>query len=163
MWANSGRHAAPGAGQADPRRVEVGPLPAGAGADPRPRPGYRGLLTYTLPESLWLAEHGLEDLVVAYPTADRTAIAELARRTADHPDTAPVLMVDSTAHLDLIEEAAGPGEHPLRVAIELDVNWWALGGRVKVGPEALGDPHPAAGRRLCPRDHRPAAAEAGRA
>jgi D-serine deaminase-like pyridoxal phosphate-dependent protein len=44
-------------------------------------------------------------------------------------------MVDSTAHLDLIEEAAGPGEHPLRVAIELDVNWWALGGRVKVGPK----------------------------
>jgi D-serine deaminase-like pyridoxal phosphate-dependent protein len=98
-------------------------------------PGYRGLLTYTLPESLWLAEHGLEDLVVAYPTADRTALAELARRTADHPATAPVLMVDSTAHLDLIEEAAGPGEHPLRVAIELDVNWWALGGRVKVGPK----------------------------
>jgi D-serine deaminase-like pyridoxal phosphate-dependent protein len=98
-------------------------------------PGYRGLLTYTLPESLWLAEHGLDDLVVAYPTADRTAIAALARHTDDHPQTAPVLMVDSTAHLDLIEQAAGPGAHPLRVAIELDVNWWALGGRVKIGPK----------------------------
>ena len=42
-------------------------------------PGYRGLLTYTLPESLWLAVEGFEDLVVGYPTADRTAIAELAR------------------------------------------------------------------------------------
>jgi D-serine deaminase-like pyridoxal phosphate-dependent protein len=98
-------------------------------------PGYRGLLTYTLPESLWLAEHGLDDLVVAYPTADRTAIAALARHTDDHPQTAPVLVVDSTAHLDLIEQAAGPGAHPLRVAIELDVNWWALGGRVKIGPK----------------------------
>lgn len=98
-------------------------------------PGYRGLLTYTLPESLWLAQHGLDDLVVAYPTADRTAIGALARHTDDHPQTAPVLMVDSTAHLDLIEHAAGPGAHPLRVAIELDVNWWALGGRVKIGPK----------------------------
>ena len=104
-------------------------------------PGYRGLLTYTLPESLWLAEHGLDDLVVAYPTADRTAIAALARHTDDHPRTAPVLMVDSTAHLDLIEQAAGPGAHPLRVAIELDVNWWALGGRVKIGPSALRSAH----------------------
>ena len=42
-------------------------------------PGYRGLLTYTLPESLWLAGEGFEDLVVGYPTADRTAIGELAR------------------------------------------------------------------------------------
>ena len=44
-------------------------------------PGYRGFLTYTLPETLWLAQEGFEDLVVGYPTADRTAIAELARLT----------------------------------------------------------------------------------
>ena len=44
-------------------------------------PGYRGLLTYTLPESLWLAGHGFDDLVIGYPTADRTAIAELGARS----------------------------------------------------------------------------------
>ena len=98
-------------------------------------PGYRGLLTYTLPESLWLAEHGFDDLVLAYPTADRTAIAELARLTEERPAAAPVLMTDSPAHLDLIEAAARAGSHPIRVAIELDVNWWALGGRVKIGPK----------------------------
>jgi D-serine deaminase-like pyridoxal phosphate-dependent protein len=98
-------------------------------------PGYRGLLTYTLPETLWLAQHGLEDLVVAYPTADRTAIAELARVTDDHPGTAPVLMVDSVEHLDLIQDAAGGGEHPIRLALELDVGWWPLGGRLRIGPK----------------------------
>ena len=46
-------------------------------------PGYRGLLTYTLPETLWLANEGFEDLVVGYPTVDRTAIGELARLTDD--------------------------------------------------------------------------------
>jgi D-serine deaminase-like pyridoxal phosphate-dependent protein len=98
-------------------------------------PGYRGLLTYTLPESLWLAREGFEDLVIGYPTADRTAIAELAQLTEERPGSAPVLMVDSPAHLDLIEDAAGAGASPIRVALELDVGWWALGGRVKIGPK----------------------------
>ncbi len=98
-------------------------------------PGYRGLLTYTLPESLWLAGQGFDDLVIGYPTADRTAIAELASLTDERPSTAPVLMVDSAAHLDLIEDAAGAGERPIRVAMELDVGWWALGGRLKIGPK----------------------------
>jgi D-serine deaminase-like pyridoxal phosphate-dependent protein len=98
-------------------------------------PAFNGLLTYTLPETLWLAAHGFGDLVVAYPTADRTAIADLAVLTAEHPDSAPVLMVDSPAHLDLIESAASAGTAPIRVAIELDVSYWAAGGRLKIGPK----------------------------
>jgi D-serine deaminase-like pyridoxal phosphate-dependent protein len=97
-------------------------------------PGFRGLLTYTLPESLWLVEHGFDDLVVAYPTADRAAIAELARLTATR-GTALTLMVDSTGHLDLIESSAGAIAEPIRVAIELDVSYWAAGGRLKIGPK----------------------------
>jgi D-serine deaminase-like pyridoxal phosphate-dependent protein len=98
-------------------------------------PGFRGLLTYALPETLWLAEQGFDDLLVAYPTTDRTAIAELARITAERPESAPTLMVDSTAHLDLIESAAGSPPAPIRVAIELDVSYWTAGGRVKIGPK----------------------------
>src|SRR5688572_4479319 len=70
-------------------------------------PGYQGLLTYTLPESLWLAREGFEDLVVGYPTADRTAIGMLARLSDAQTGAVPVVMVDSLAHLDLIEDAAG--------------------------------------------------------
>src|SRR4051812_28928974 len=43
------------------------------------REGFRGLMTFTLPEALWLHEHGHRDLLMAYPTADRAALAELAR------------------------------------------------------------------------------------
>jgi D-serine deaminase-like pyridoxal phosphate-dependent protein len=39
--------------------------------------GFRGLMTFTLPESLWLHEHGFDDLLLAYPTAHRGALAEL--------------------------------------------------------------------------------------
>jgi D-serine deaminase-like pyridoxal phosphate-dependent protein len=95
--------------------------------------GFRGLLTFTLPETLWLAGHGIVDLVVAYPTADRAALARLADLTDGDPDGAPVVMVDSREHLDLIERAAGPGRKPIRVAIEIDVSYWIGGGRIKVG------------------------------
>ena len=96
-------------------------------------PAYRGLLTYTLPESLWLASQGFEDLVIGYPTADRAALAELAQLTDARPQGAPVAMVDSIDHLDLI--AGTTGGEQIRVAIELDVGWWPLGGRLKVGPK----------------------------
>jgi D-serine deaminase-like pyridoxal phosphate-dependent protein len=94
--------------------------------------GLRGLLTFTLRESLWLAEHGFDDMVLAYPTADRGAIAELAALEAERP---PVLMVDSSEQLDLLDAAAGLGHRPIRVCIEVDLALWLLRGRVKIGPK----------------------------
>ena len=96
-------------------------------------PGFQGLLTYTLPETLWLAEQGLTDLVLAYPTVDRGALAALAEVTDSDPGGAPVVMVDCREHLDLIEQAAGAGHNPIRVAIDIDVSYWLAGGRVKIG------------------------------
>ena len=46
---------------------------------------------------------------------------------------APIVMVDCAEHLDLIESVLGTGAAPVRVCIELDASWWALGGRVKIG------------------------------
>jgi D-serine deaminase-like pyridoxal phosphate-dependent protein len=97
--------------------------------------GFEGVLSFTLPETLWLWERGLRDLVIAYPTTDRAGITRLARLTAEHPDEAPVLMVDSFEHLDLIEACATSFVTPIRVAIEIDCSWWLLGGALKVGPK----------------------------
>jgi D-serine deaminase-like pyridoxal phosphate-dependent protein len=98
-------------------------------------PGFQGLLTFTLPETLWLWEQGMRDLVVGYPTADSAALTRLARLTAEHPDDAPVVMVDSVEHLDMIEAAASSFVAPIRVAIDVDVSWWPLGGLLKIGPK----------------------------
>ncbi len=87
-------------------------------------------MTFTLPESLWLHGQGFDDLLLAYPTSDRPALNRLASLDGEG---APIVMVDSVEHLEFIESAAGPGGGRVRVCIDVDVSWWPLGGRVKVG------------------------------
>jgi D-serine deaminase-like pyridoxal phosphate-dependent protein len=96
---------------------------------------FAGLMTFTLPETLWLAESGFENLLLAYPTADTGALGELALRSVANPEGAPIVMVDCAGHLDAIESVLGGGAAPVRVCIDLDAGWWALGGRSKVGPK----------------------------
>jgi D-serine deaminase-like pyridoxal phosphate-dependent protein len=97
--------------------------------------GFAGLMTYALPETLWLAEQGFEDLLLAYPTADAGALEELALRSVANPAGAPIVMVDCVEHLQMIESVLGGGAAPVRVCIDVDAGWWALGGRIKVGPK----------------------------
>lgn len=40
--------------------------------------GFRGVLAFTLPEALWLADCGISDGIGAYPTAGQAARARLA-------------------------------------------------------------------------------------
>jgi D-serine deaminase-like pyridoxal phosphate-dependent protein len=96
---------------------------------------FRGLMTFTLPETLWLAERGFEDLLLAYPTADAGALEELALRSVANPDGAPIVMVDCVEHLEAIESVLGAGAAPVRVCIDIDAGWWPFGGRLKVGPK----------------------------
>ena len=64
---------------------------------------FSGLMTFTLPETLWLADRGMENLLLAYPTANTEALAELALRSVASPGAAPIVMVDCVEHLDAIE------------------------------------------------------------
>ncbi|HYM45655.1 MAG TPA: amino acid deaminase/aldolase [Solirubrobacteraceae bacterium] len=100
------------------------------------RDGFRGTLAFTLPEALWLAERGFEDILVAYPTSDRAALRSLAQLPAERPGARVTVMVDSPAQLDLIDAARarlGPAAGPVRVCIDLDAGYRMLGGRVRVG------------------------------
>lgn len=96
---------------------------------------FDGLMTYTLPETLWLAESGFENLLLAYPTTDVGALGELALRSAAAPDGSPIVMVDCVEHLDAIDSVLGADAAAVRVCIDVDASWWALGGRLKVGPK----------------------------
>jgi D-serine deaminase-like pyridoxal phosphate-dependent protein len=83
--------------------------------------GFRGTLCFTLPEALWLAALGWDDLVVGYPTVNRAALRELGpfrdRIT---------LMVDCREHLDLLPPS-------VKVCIDVDAGWRLPGGVMTIG------------------------------
>ncbi|MDQ8703115.1 amino acid deaminase/aldolase [Streptomyces sp. LHD-70] len=95
--------------------------------------GFAGIMSFTLAESLWLARSGFEDVLLAYPSADRAGFAEL---TADPKLAAAVtVMVDDPAQLRLIDAArdGDRGREEVRVCLELDTALQLLGGRVRIG------------------------------
>ncbi|MFG1670511.1 amino acid deaminase/aldolase [Streptomyces sp. Y7] len=93
--------------------------------------GFAGLMSFTLAESLWLARSGFDDVLLAYPSADRAGFAEL---TGDPKLAAAVtVMIDDPAQLRLIDAARNGGREVVRVCLELDTSLKLLGGRVRVG------------------------------
>ncbi|MFJ4934090.1 MULTISPECIES: amino acid deaminase/aldolase [Streptomyces] len=95
------------------------------------QPGYRGILAFTLPEALWLAEEH-PDVVIGYPTTDRTALRRLA---ADEQAASRItLMIDSIDQLDLIDQVVGTSRPTLRLCIDLDASLELVGGRLHLGP-----------------------------
>ena len=101
------------------------------------RPGFSGVLAYTLAEALWLAGDSSDgddpvstDVVVGYPSVDRAALRRLA---ADEQLAARVtLMVDSPAQLDVLDAVAPPSTRPaVRVCLDLDAS-------LRLGPAHVG-------------------------
>ncbi|TDD38101.1 amino acid deaminase/aldolase [Nonomuraea terrae] len=95
--------------------------------------GFRGVMAYTLPEALWLASHGFTDILVAYPTADRHALAALAGDARAAREI--TVTVDSPAHLDFAEAAVAgvPSRSEIRICLDIDASYVAFGGRFRAG------------------------------
>ncbi|MDM7830475.1 alanine racemase [Cellulomonas edaphi] len=91
------------------------------------RPGFAGVMGYSLREALWLVSQGVDDVLLGYPTVDTGALDELA---ADPRAAAAVtLMVDDIAQVDLAAKAAVAHGTTLRVCLDIDASL-----QVKVGP-----------------------------
>jgi D-serine deaminase-like pyridoxal phosphate-dependent protein len=98
------------------------------------RPGYRGVMSYSLAEALWLHAVGTtDDLLVAYPTADRAALRRLAADEAARQHI--TVTIDSADHLNFIDATLGAAHPPIRVCLEIDMSWRPLpyGPVVQVG------------------------------
>lgn len=93
------------------------------------RPGFAGVLAYSLAEANWLADHGVDDILVGYPSVDRHALRALVAE--QHRAEAITLMTDSIAHLDFIAAATGATSRPVRVCIDVDAS-------LRIGPVHLG-------------------------
>ncbi|GII97677.1 D-serine deaminase-like pyridoxal phosphate-dependent protein [Sediminihabitans luteus] len=95
--------------------------------------GFAGVMAYSLAEALWLVDEGVRDVLVAYPTVDRDALARLAASPAaraeitvmvDHPDQVALVARALAAHGT--DAGATP---PVRLAIDVDASL-----RVGIGP-----------------------------
>ncbi|WP_133825362.1 alanine racemase [Actinomycetospora succinea] len=116
------------------------------------RAGLPRLMCYALREALWHAGLGTgDDLLVGYPSVDRGALRTLA--ADEHARARVTLMVDSVAHLDLVDDAVGAGHPELRVCLDLDAAWRPVPGvpRVHVGARRSPVRTPAEARRLAAR------------
>ncbi|MFF5080665.1 amino acid deaminase/aldolase [Actinoplanes sp. NPDC000266] len=88
------------------------------------KPGWHGVMAYTLGEAIWLVREGLtDDVLVAYPTVDRIALRELTTQ----PDLAAAIsiMVDHPSHLDIVDQVTPPTARPepVRLCLDLDSSW----------------------------------------
>ena len=105
------------------------------------RPGFRGVMAYSVAEALWLVSTGVTDVLVAYPSTDRRALTALL---ASPQALAQItLMVDDPAHLDLLTElrrqsrqsrpaAQSPdaADLPVRLCLDIDAS-------LRLGPQTL--------------------------
>ena len=91
------------------------------------RPGFHGVMAYSVREACWLVDSGLEDVFVAYPSVDVLALAELA--LDGWAARQVTLTIDSLDHVRLLAGLHRP--HGLRVAVDVDAS-------LRVGPVHIG-------------------------
>ena len=90
------------------------------------RPGYQGVMCYSLPEALWLTPRAPATTCWS-PTRRWTEGGAPPARTKgpgtyqDHGRLAE--------HLDVVDQALGDGHAEIRVCLELDVSWRPLAGQ----------------------------------
>ena len=87
-------------------------------------------MSYSLAESNWLADHGIDDILLAYPIVSRDALAQLVGD--DRRRAAITVMVDSIESLDHIDcaDRLGPSRRSGSASTSTH--------RCKVGPVHLG-------------------------
>ncbi|MDO5634009.1 MAG: alanine racemase [Micrococcus sp.] len=94
------------------------------------QPGFSGVMTFTLPEALWLHSLGHRDLVVAYPSVDRRALVELL--VSADARSCITLTIDSADHLTFLDDVARTAGltaqaeatlPPVRLCLDLDAAW----------------------------------------
>jgi len=90
-----------------------------------------GYMAYTVEESGFLADRGLDDFLVAYPTVQPSDMEMLAELTAR--DVTVRLMADDLEHLEAMGAAGCQHGVELLAVLDLDASLRLAGGRVHLG------------------------------
>lgn len=81
---------------------------------------YQGIMCFSAAEAVWLSEQGFDDLLVAYPTLEPTALQGVAQAVKKGHQI--YLMTDKKEHLQAIEAVGKAAQVVLPVCLDLDVS-----------------------------------------
>ncbi len=81
---------------------------------------FQGIMCYTAREAAYLADLGLQDLLIGYPAWNSADIAAVARATAGGARI--TLMIDSIEHIEQIERVAEQYHVRLPVCLDIDMS-----------------------------------------
>lgn len=83
-------------------------------------PVFRGLMTYSGAEALYLLQNGFDDILMGYPTTNHAEITALAHEIKQGKKV--VFMVDSQAHLEQLASIADAQAVQLPVCLDIDMS-----------------------------------------
>jgi len=86
---------------------------------------FRGLLTFTVEETAWLASLGFDDLMIAYPSVQPSDMALMVEMTRAGNQVR--LMVDSEMHLQELSAVARKAGVIIHTCLEVDMAYRPLG------------------------------------
>ncbi|PQZ89108.1 alanine racemase [Arthrobacter sp. MYb227] len=84
------------------------------------KPGYAGVLAFTLSEALWLAECGIKDIVLGYPCTDVSVLKKFAASEIGRENI--TLMIDDIEQIEILDRAV-PDRQNIRIAIDMDASY----------------------------------------
>lgn len=82
--------------------------------------GVVGVLAYSAAEALWLAGHGVRDIIVGYPSCDAATMRAVAADDVARREI--TFMADLPEHLEMLAEAGRGFDVDLRVCIDVDAS-----------------------------------------
>ena len=92
---------------------------------------YKGILAFTMEEAGFLFDHGFNDIVVAYPSVQKSDLALFAEKTRKGADIC--LMTDSLDHLSAVSRAGQKKGVTLSVGLDMDMSFRPLGNLFHLG------------------------------
>ncbi len=91
----------------------------------------KGVMAYSPAEARFLATQGFDDILVAYPTAQRAGAALVAQ--ANRAGAVVSLAVEEDAHLAVASAAALAASVTIPVVVDIDVSFRPFAGRAHLG------------------------------
>ncbi|WP_102272989.1 amino acid deaminase/aldolase [Cytobacillus massiliigabonensis] len=81
---------------------------------------FKGLMSFTPQESIFLSEKGFDDILLGYPCWDMDALLKIAK--INQKEKKIILMVDSPKHIDHLQRIASETDGKFYVCIDVDMS-----------------------------------------